>query len=349
MDGKKAPRKTIMHHIGSGESILLKLDVQPHPTNSTKYVLWIDRPDFTIDVSILKSFNKPDSRDKSSIDLYKSYVQDILVKYNISNDEDKVVKADELIAFESFLANSTVDQVTYNNWKLSLKVMTIAELDKLSPLFNWKGFLTTISFMSGAGYVFNPETEVVIRDFNYIKALTSIESLHPVQNNGREIGKDEEKESFSTETINNYIKFYLVTTYQFMVDKDSIETEAKILSKLRSENFISDYNSKSRCLNLLRSYARELVGRIFVDSTKPPRQANYNGLEEMAKLMKEQLMHQIEESSGFSEKSKEILIHRLNKLVLRTGYPGWISNDHVLEKWFVFEVSIIILRIEKLF
>ena len=336
----KSVRETLINFLGSGEQIFLKLDVQPHPLNSSHYALWIEPAALTIDTLVLQSFADPSDPLYSLRPGYLEYVEHVMKKFHADSETTDAAKS--IIDLEVYLAKSRVDLESTRNWTSCLFIGQVKDLNVSNgTTFNWLDFIQRVTFLSGSKVPITSETPVIVRDMNYIRTVASViqnvrHASGLVETGEELLGEDER--IFTLSTINNYFKFYLVSAYQFLADKSTIADEMRSLAPLRSENYLQDYNATSRCLSLLRTYAPELVGRTFVDSVQV-KTSNLNGIENLVNVTRSQFIKVIGESNKLDEKSKRALIDRVEAMKIKYGHPKWIMNDTNLVKWFVFEVS----------
>ncbi|EJD74346.1 hypothetical protein LOAG_18328 [Loa loa] len=152
---------------------LFKATVQPDDKNSQQNVLLIDQPAlnlFARDFYIL-----PETQEERLA--YKTLIRDALILLD-ARVEAFSRDFDEILQFETDLANLTLSEDLRHDIAELYNKMTIEQMTKEFPNFNWLLFFSTIFQTIGSSnekiIVINDTTEVVIYGLEFIKKLDEL-------------------------------------------------------------------------------------------------------------------------------------------------------------------------------
>ncbi|VDM94201.1 unnamed protein product [Onchocerca ochengi] len=152
---------------------LFKATVQPDDKNSDQNVFLIDQP--ALNLFARDFYTLPETQEERLA--YKTLIRDVLLLLK-ARVEAYNRDFDEILQFETDLANITLSEDLRHNVAELYNKMTIEQMRKEFPNFNWLLFFNTIFQSIGTSndriIIMNDTTEIVIYGLQFIKELDKL-------------------------------------------------------------------------------------------------------------------------------------------------------------------------------
>jgi len=244
---------------------------------------------------------KDDADSKEKREMYVAHVTRML-QYLGDSEADAAKQANDILAFETGIAKSKMDKVDRRDARKRYNPKSMAELQKMVPAVNWKGFFEGIG-------VKKLDT-VIIGELKYYEKLQSILAEG-------DLGK-----------IKTYLRW------------DAFNSAAGLLStelnKANWEFYGRDLNGakkqrplEERALGRLNGTIGEALGKLYVDKKFPP-----EAKEKAEKMIKNVILafeHRINKLDWMSEDTKKKAIEKLRATKVKIAYPDQWKDYGALE------------------
>uniref|UniRef100_A0A1I8AE93 Neprilysin n=1 Tax=Steinernema glaseri TaxID=37863 RepID=A0A1I8AE93_9BILA len=288
---------------------LFKATVQPDDKNSEKHILLIDQPAlnlFARDFYILPETNEERLA-------YRTLVRDVLVLLGAKGD---VVKdSQEILEFETQLANITMaDDQRHDIAELYTKV-TLGHMQRAYPNFNWLHFFnmvfTDIKTKDNETITFDDNTEVVIYGLEFIRRL---DKLIP---------------QFESKVVVNYLTWcwffkvmlrdlpdpFALTMFKFYRTLNLMQ-----VPKLRWHGCVTRINSL-----MPMATSRIYVRRHFDHEAKKQ-------VEEMIALIMEAFLELLQSEDWLTPKTKDFAKLKIKTMNQKIGYPDYLNDSAAVDR-----------------
>ncbi|RDS84752.1 M13 family peptidase [Dyella monticola] len=231
-------------------------------------------------------------------DAYKAYIAKSLALTGVS-DADAKKQADEVLAFETKLAQSSLSPTQLRNLDNEYHFVTVAQADKITPHFNWNDFFKAQGLTIDKG--FSLSQPKFFAEFDKLLATAPISQwqaylrFHTI---------DDASPYLSTAFQDNRFDFYGKTL--------SGQPEQKARWK--------------RVLGAVNGSMGEALGQLYVAKEFTP-EAKQRA-QELVTNVREALKNRIEHLDWMSDATKQKAIDKWNKFLPKIGYPDhWRSWD----------------------
>lgn len=234
------------------------------------------------------------NEDPRSAEIRKDYVEHLKAMFTLLEytPEQAAQVADQIMKFETRLAKVTFTRLEQRNPYLTYNKVTMEEMQKLAPNFDWKNYFAGIGIEVPADFVIdNP------------KFYTEISKMQ------KEVSLDEWK-NYLTWNVANQYSSYLSSAFE----NQNFEFYSRKLSG--KEVNIPRWQRVSNTANFAIG---EIVGQIFVEENFPPA-----AKEKMVALignLKLAFKDRITNLTWMNDSTKTKALEKLETMVVKVGYP----------------------------
>ncbi|MCX2680953.1 M13 family metallopeptidase [Galbibacter sp. EGI 63066] len=242
--------------------------------------------------------------DDRSKEIREKYVEHItrMLQYIDVDEATAAEQSDQILKFETKLAEETLDKVARRDPKTRYNPTAIADLQKMVPAIDWSAYLKAI----GAESV----DTINISDVGYTKSLKS------VFNNGN---VDDWKAYLRWSLLNNAAG--LLTQE---MDKANWEFYSKELRGAKEQQPLNE-----RALQTVNRMVGEALGKLYVDEKFPP-EAKAQAKEMIQNVVKA-YEARINALPWMDEETKKKAIEKITKTTIKVGYPDKWKDYSELE------------------
>ncbi len=232
--------------------------------------------------------------DERSVEIRDKYVLHIAKMLGMIGEEAQSAKeqSERIMALEMRLADASMTRVEQRNIAALYNKMSVAELSKLAPSFDWYKYFTDMNVMG--------RDTMIVTQPNFIVEFDKILNEVPVQ------------------TWKEYLKWNLINGSANYLNHEIVKANFDFYStELRGVN-----EMKPRWKRVLRNtngVMGEAIGKLYVDQTFPP-EAKASAIE-MVKNIKKAYVTRINALEWMSDSTKEKAIEKLSKMTVKIGYP----------------------------
>ncbi|VIO93997.1 Uncharacterized protein BM_BM7805 [Brugia malayi] len=288
---------------------LFKATVQPDDKNSQQNVLLIDQPAlnlFARDFYIL-------SETQEERLAYKTLIRDVLLLLE-ARVEAYNRDFDEILQFETDLANITLSEDLRHDIAELYNKMTIEQMSKEFPNFNWLLFFSTIfqNIASSDNQIIkmNDTTEIVIYGLQFIKKL------------------DELLPKYDKRIISNYLAWcwffktmlrdlpdpFALTMFKFYKSLNLMQ-----VPKMRWHSCVTRVN------NLMPMAVSSIYIRKHFDNEAKKQ------VEEMIELIMATFVDILQSEDWLTEHAKEFAKEKVDAMSKKIGYPNYLDDSKLVD------------------
>ncbi|KAL3993800.1 Neprilysin-2 [Acanthocheilonema viteae] len=288
---------------------LFKATVQPDDKNSKQNILLIDQPAlnlFARDFYIL-----PETQEERLA--YKTLIRDVLLLLQ-ARVEAYNRDFDEILQFETDLANITLSDDLRHDISELYNKMTIEQMRKEFPNFNWLLFFNTIFQNIGSSndkmIVINDTTEIVIYGLQFIKKL---DKLLP---------------KYDKRIITNYLAWcwffktmlrdlpdpFALTMFKFYKSLNLMQ-----VPKMRWHSCVTRIN------NLMPMAISSIYIRKHFDNEAKKQ------VEEMIDLIMAAFVDMLQTEDWLTERAKEFAKEKVDAMSKKIGYPNYLDDSKLVD------------------
>ena len=243
---------------------------------------------------------KTDSAGKAVMAAYHELITTILTL----NGEENVfasTHADEIIALETKLANSSKSPVELRDPQANYHLLAVNEMDKIAPQLHWSSLLTALEVKTDTLVVGQPE---------FYKALSGLLVATPIQ-----VWKE-------------YLKFHQIDNKAEWLSSPFFNAEFAFSQALTGTK--TPRPRWQRASGLVNGLLGDALGKIYVERYFPPSAKAY--MEKMVDNLKAAFKEHIQNLDWMSDSTKAKALDKLNAIVKKIGYPDkWkdYSSIHI--------------------
>jgi putative endopeptidase len=234
-------------------------------------------------------------------DKYKEHLTKMFMLFG--NDEETAVEnTKKVYDIEYKLAEVSMDRITQRDPHKTYNKKTIAELQELTPNFNWKTYLI--------GLGLSDVKEVIVGQPDFLKGFNEL---------------------FTSKSVDDwkaYFKWNLIDANASYLNDDIVKQNFDFYGKTLSGTPIMRPRWK-RVLGATNGTLSEAVGQIYVEKYFPP-----EAKERMVKLvdnLKTALGERIQNLTWMSEATKDSALNKLAAIRVKVGYPDKWKDYSKLE------------------
>ena len=242
-----------------------------------------------------------DSDSKDKREKYKSYITDML-QYIDYSEEEASKAAETILAFETRLAEPRLDKVERRDARKTYNPMTVAEIQKMTPAFQWNEYFEGI----GAKDL----DTVIVSQPEYMKALQGLIAEN------------------SVEEWKTYLKWDLFNSAAPSLTTD-LEREAWEFYSKDLRGAKEQRPRDERALGQINGVLGEALGKLYVAEHFPP-EAKKTAQEMVDNILKA-YETRINNLSWMSEDTKKKALEKLSTFNVKIGYPDQWKDYSELE------------------
>lgn len=241
------------------------------------------------------------SEDADSKEKRAKYVTHIARMFSFLNIKPEQAKADaeKILALEIAMSKPRLDRVERRDRRKTYNPMTVAELQKLTPIINWE------SYLSGIGL--QKRDTIIVSQPKYMTALQTILSENKV---------DDWKA---------YMRWMLLNRAANQLSGEIGEANFEFYGKTLT-GAIKQRPLEERALQTVNGATGEALGKLYVEKMFPA-EAKLKA-ETMIKNIVRAYEIRINNLTWMSAETKKSAIQKLNKITVKIGYPDkWKDNS----------------------
>ena len=230
--------------------------------------------------------------DARSVELLQKYQAFIAQLWTLAGFDNAEQVAADIVALEKQLAAAHWSRIQNRDRNATYNKLTLAELSKLAPGFNWQAFLTAANL--------GDINELVVRQPTYFTAFAKLQANTPVKQ------------------WQQYLKFHLLRSNannlsQAFVDA-SFDFYGKTLNGLQEQR-----SREKRAVSLVDNNLGFMVGKKYVEQYfKPEAKARMDQMIENLRVAFRQSIDELEWMSPVTKKQAQIKLAKFNTKI---GYP----------------------------
>ncbi|XP_006815212.2 neprilysin-1-like [Saccoglossus kowalevskii] len=232
----------------------------------------------------------------------------INVSLTMGADENEAdMQLRELLEFEIALVNFTSPDEERRDMERLYNKMTILELQKTIPEFDWKGYLNSTNFV-----IVNDTEEVVVHEPYYLEQAM------------RHISKTDAR------TVSNYLVWRAVANVIMELGSEFRHIAQEYSSVIFGTN--SEMERCEACVNHINHAMRFATGRMFIEEHYDDEsKASTN---QMIDYIQDAFLQMIDDSSWMDEVTKKDAKQKVLVMYRKIGFPDWIKDDNELIEYY---------------
>jgi len=242
--------------------------------------------------------------DESSQQLRQQYTEHVAKMFVLAGDSKEIAqeKANKVLAIETAMANTSKTRLERRNPEANFHKVTLAELNELSPEFDWNGYFETFGITDPG------EINVGQKDF--------IAGLSPII------------EEFSVSDWKTYLTWNLIDNSASYLssdfDKQNFDFFGTTLSGQEQQK-----ERWKRVLSTTSGGLGEAIGQLYVEQYFPP-----ESKERMVKLVENlriAFAERIKNLDWMTDATKKEALAKLDAITVKIGYPDKWKDYSVME------------------
>ncbi|MFB9864129.1 M13 family metallopeptidase [Rufibacter immobilis] len=264
--------------------------------NSTQYIVNITQSG--LGLPDRDYYLKTDARSQSIREEYQKHMANM---FRLLGDTEATARknAAKIMELETRLAKASMTRVEQRDPHATYNKMTVAELQKLSPNFNWPTLLKNMS-VTGA-------KEVIVAQPKFLKEANTMLTAVPVSD------------------WKTYLRWHLARTSAAYLPQAFVQENFNFYSKFLSGAKEMQPRWK-RVLRMTDGTIGEALGQEYVDKAFSP-EAKAKALE-MVNNLRSAFQEHVKNLDWMSEATKQQALNKLNAFAVKIGYP---------DKWETYE------------
>ena len=240
--------------------------------------------------------------DARSVELLQKYQAFIAQLWTLAGFENAGQAAADIVALEKQIAAAHWSRVQNRDRNATYNKLTLAELNKLAPGFDWQAFLAAADLGS--------VNELVVRQPTYFTAFAKLQAQTPVKQ------------------WQQYLKFHLLRSNANNLNKAFVDASfdfyGKTLNGLQEQR-----NREKRAVSLVDNNLGFMVGKKYVEQYfKPEAKARMDQMIENLRVAFRQSIDELEWMSPVTKKQAQIKLAKFNTKI---GYPDKWRDYSCLE------------------
>ncbi len=259
--------------------------IGPEAANPTKYAVYVGQAGLGLpdrDYYLTEQF----AAKKTA---YRDYVAELLTLAGWSNPR---ASADTIVAFETKVAEASWTKVQQRDPVASVNPMTVAELTKLAPDFNWRGYFTA----AGLG----AEQNIIVGEKSAFPKIAAIYKATPI------------------ETLQAWEAFHIADQASPYLSKAFADANFNFRSKTLSGQPEQRARWK-RGVGLTGSTLGEAVGKLYVEAYFPAESKAQ--MEELVGNLIVAMKARIQNLTWMSPETKAKALAKAASFTVKVGYP----------------------------
>lgn len=230
--------------------------------------------------------------DARSVELLQKYQAFIAQLWTLAGFDNAEQVAADIVALEKQLAAAHWSRIQNRDRNATYNKLTLAELSKLAPGFNWQAFLTAANL--------GDINELVVRQPTYFTAFAKLQANTPVKQ------------------WQQYLKFHLLRSNANNLNKAFVDASFDFYGK--TLNGLQEQRSREkRAVSLVDNNLGFMVGKKYVEQYfKPEAKARMDQMIENLRVAFRQSIDELEWMSPVTKKQAQIKLAKFNTKI---GYP----------------------------
>jgi len=264
--------------------------------NTTRYISYIYQSG--LGLPDRDYYFRNDESSKKYRDEYIKYVQRIFELVGFDS-KDAAAKAKSVMNLETLLAKASMTLVEQRDPYKTYNLMTIEELRKATPNFNWDVYFRDLGI--------SPPAEIVVGQPNYLKAWNGM------------------LKSTKIDTWKDYFRFHIINSYAEQLSTDFEKAHFEFYDKIL--NGKQEMEPRWKKVTELAGYLlRDILGQEYV-KVAFDENAKKEALE-LVENLRSALSERIDKLTWMSDSTKIKAKEKLNKMMVKIGYPDkWRTYD----------------------
>ena len=232
------------------------------------------------------------SKDKKFAAIRTAYVKHVEEMLKLAEIPSAATHSKAIMALETRLAEKQWDKVDSRDADKTYNKFALADLGKLTPGFDWRGYV------DGTGIAKSPG--IVIAQPSFFTAWDKIIQATPL------------------ETIKAWLQFHLLSDYAPLLSKPFVEADFAFYGKTLNGTTENEVRWK-RAVAATEGALGEVLGRIYVSRHFPPEAKQR--MEQLVKNLIKAYEASIKELDWMGEETKKKALEKLAKFTPKIGYP----------------------------
>ncbi|MEH8017320.1 M13 family metallopeptidase [Rheinheimera muenzenbergensis] len=230
--------------------------------------------------------------DARSIELLQKYQAFIAQLWTLAGFDNAQQVAADIVALEKQLAGAQWSRVQNRDRNATYNKLSVTELSKLAPGFNWQAFLTAANL--------GDISELVVRQPTYFTAFAKLQANTPLKQ------------------WQQYLKFHLLRSNANNLSKAFVDASFDFYGK--TLNGLQEQRSREkRAVSLVDNNLGFMVGKKYVEQYfKPEAKARMDQMIENLRAAFRQSIDELEWMSPVTKKQAQIKLAKFNTKI---GYP----------------------------
>jgi putative endopeptidase len=261
----------------------------PDFDDATKVIAAVDQGGFTLPGR--EFYTKDDAK---SVDIRKKYEAHIANIMKLSGESDAQAKADAatVLAMETEMAKSAMDIVKRRDPKNINNKMTLAQMEKLAPAFNWKEYLAEVHAPAAPRYI--------VTSPDFFRSLNAMLQRHPLEH------------------WKTYLRWQLLHDSAPYLDKAFVDENFDFFGRTLAG--IPQLSPRwRRCVHSTDNQLGEALGQAYVQRAFPP--DSKERVLKMVNNIEKALDQDITQINWMTPETKAQAKAKLQKILDKIGYP----------------------------
>ncbi|KFF06062.1 M13 family metallopeptidase [Flavobacterium reichenbachii] len=232
--------------------------------------------------------------EERNVNIRKEYVKHVaaMMKLTGENDEAAVKNAALIMKLETDLASSSRKLEDLRDPAKNYNKMTVAQFNAMTPNIDWKAVLPILGIPKG--------DSLIVAQPEFFKNLNTL------------------LKKYSIEEWKTYLKWTLVNTYASSLSKDFEKQDFYFFSTVM--NGVKEQKPRwKRTVKQTDNLLGNLIGQVYVAEYLP--KGSKEKLLEIGNNVKDVYALHIKKLDWMSEATKKKALQKLNKIVMKVGYP----------------------------
>lgn len=297
-----------------GSSAFFSLSVQVDDKNSSLNVLTLSQSGLSLSSKQSYSDNRTAEQNKEAL---RTLIKAVLTYINSSVDESEYeVAADEIVEFESSLAEVFVSSTDLRDPEKIYNKKTLGELPSLWPGLDWEEFVFNL-LENTTNITVNASEVVIVQTPTYFTNLTEVFN------------------AANDSTLENYAKWQLIISYIPKLSSHFVSTVDTFLLNTTGQGSRQRYQT---CLSVVQQIMPIALARPFTDYILPP--GTKENVSEMIEEVKDAFKVRLYEKDWLDNVTKQRCAEKVDAITEMVAYPEQIDNDTYLNELYAeFNVS----------
>ncbi|XP_054153018.1 neprilysin-1-like [Oppia nitens] len=247
------------------------------------------------------------------VNAYKKYILESVVLLGGKNDSQTQQDIEDMLRFESKLANLSLPQEEKRDPSVWYKRMTFTKLNELTDnKVDWLKLANNIYERLNLPIRVQTDELVIVQDSGYVKGVTELMDKTPAI------------------VVSNYMSWMAVMSFAKYTTKKFRETEFQF--KKVTEGIQKLTEQEEMCTQTLLDSIQYAVSRLYVDKNFTPKDKQETA--NLINTIAESYTKLIHESDWLDETTKSKSLDKLNAITKNVGYPDWLLNNDELDKYY---------------